>query len=296
MRAGTGSKQSVCAVIVTYHPTVKMIESVPAVLAQVQALVVIDNGSSAEELAPLRMSSRTLGFQLIENGDNFGIAEGLNRGVQWAKGQGYPWIILFDQDSLLPSDFMEQMFAAWQSHPHRDKVGSIHPRYLDPETGEEGIVPRENDGSPILPMTSGTLMPAWIFERVGWFASDFFIDLVDWDFSFRIRAAGFVVADAKGATLLHAPGKPAKATFLGHTFLQSNHSALRRYYISRNRIVFFRKYLRSFPGWVAAGAYAQLKETIVCLLVEENRGRKLRNILLATWDALSGRMGKREGL
>ena len=296
MRAGKGPEQSVCAVIVTFHPSAKMLEVVPMVLAQVQALVVVDNGSTAGELGPLRVSSHELGFQLIENGDNFGIAEALNQGVRWAKDQGFAWIILFDQDSLLPADFMEHMFAAWHAHPLREKVGSVHPRYVDPETGEEGIVPRENDGSPILPMTSGTLMPAWIFERVGWFASDFFIDVVDWDFSFRIRAAGFLVADAKRAALLHAPGRPARATFWGHAFLQSNHSALRRYYISRNRIVFFRKYFLSFPVWVATGAYAQLKETIACLLVEENRGRKLRNILLATWDALTGRMGKREGL
>jgi rhamnosyltransferase len=273
-----------------------MLEILPEVLAQVQGLVVVDNGSNADELVPLSAASQTFGFQLIENGENLGIAEALNQGVRWAKSKEYPWVVLFDQDTKITADFIDHMFAAWESHPHRERVGSIHPRHVIPESGVEVWVPRDSDGSPLLPMTSGSLMPVWIFDKVGWFASEYFIDLVDWEYCFRIRAAGFLIADSRHARLLHAPGNPAEATVLGHTFLQSNHNATRRYYITRNRIVFCRKYFRSFPGWVGSCAYAQLKETIACLLVEQDRASKFRNILLGTWDGLMGRMGKREGL
>jgi len=287
---------SVCAVIVTFHPSAKMLENLSNVLAQVQGVVVVDNGSDAGEVDPLRVTSQTLGIQLIENKENLGIAEALNRGVRWAKGQGYPWVILFDQDSGITEDFMGQMFSAWESHPDSERVGSIHPRYVDPATRLEAVVPRASDGSPLLPLTSGSLMPAWIFDKIGWFASEYFIDGVDWEYSFRIRAAGYLVADSKRAILLHAAGNPTSTTILGHTFHPTHHNATRRYYITRNRIVFCRKYFRSFPSWVVSGAYAQFKETIACLLIEEDRARKFRNILLGTWDALTGRMGKREGL
>jgi GT2 family glycosyltransferase len=90
--------QSVCAVIVTYHPTPKMLENVPEILAQVQRLIVVDNGSTSDELEPVRVMSQSFGFQLIENGENLGIAEALNQGVRWARNSGYPWVILFDQD------------------------------------------------------------------------------------------------------------------------------------------------------------------------------------------------------
>ena len=288
--------QSVCAVIVTYHPNARMLENLPQVLAQVQGLVVIDNGSSVEELVPLRVKKQLLGFQLIENGENLGIAEALNQGVRWAHDQGYPWVILFDQDSGITDGFIRHMFATWESHPDRERVGSIHPRYVDPATGIEAAVPRASDGSPVLPMTSGSLMPAWIFDKIGWFASEYFIDAVDWEYCFRIRAAGYLIADSRQARLLHSPGSPARAMILGRTFHLSHHSAIRRYYISRNSIVLSRKYLFSFPGWILNVLYRHLHETIVCLLAEENRARKLRNFLLGTWDGLSGRMGKREGL
>jgi rhamnosyltransferase len=288
--------QSVCAVIVTYHPSARVLENLPQVLAQVQGLVVIDNGSSVEELVPLRVKKQLLGFQLIENGENLGIAEALNQGVRWAHDQGYPWVILFDQDSGITDGFIRHMFSAWESHPERERVGSLHPRYVDPDTGIEAAVPRARDDSPVLPMTAGSLMPAWIFDKIGWFASEYFIDAVDWEYCFRIRAAGYLIADSRQARLLHSPGSPARATILGRTFHLSHHSAIRRYYISRNSIVLCRKYFFSFPGWILTVVYRHLHETIKCLLAEENRARKLRNFLLGTWDGMFGRMGKREGL
>ena len=131
---------TVCAVIVTYHPTAEMLENMPRVLDQVQGLVVVDNGSDTSEIEPLRAISRTLGFHLIENSENLGIAEALNQGVLWAKNEGFPWVVLFDQDSGITDGFVSLMFALWESHPHRERVGSIQPRYVDPKTGFEAVV------------------------------------------------------------------------------------------------------------------------------------------------------------
>jgi rhamnosyltransferase len=286
----------VCGVIVTYHPAVAMIENIRNDLTQVQGLVVVDNGSDPDELDPLRQASQTLGFHLIENGENLGIAEALNQGVAWARTQGYPWVVLFDQDSSITDGFIDQMFAAWGIHSDCERVASIHPRYVDPKTGIELDVPRASDGSPIFPMTSGTLMPVWIFDKIGWFASDYFVDVVDWEYCFRLRAAGFLVADSRQAKLLHSPGNPTRTTILGRTVQHSRHNTMRRYYISRNCVAFYRKYLFSFPGWVLRAVYRQLRETVVCLIADENRGCQFRSFLFGTWDGLTGRMGKREDL
>jgi rhamnosyltransferase len=290
------TSQSVCAVIVTYHPAVKMLEHMRAVLAQVQELIVVDNGSNSDEVAALRIGAQSLGFHLCENGKNLGIAQALNQGVRWAKERGYAWVILFDQDSKITEGFVREMFAAWDSHPLRQRVAAIHPRYVNPDTGIELWVPRAADGSPILPMTSGTLMPLWIFDRIGWFASEYFIDLVDWEYSLRIRVAGFCVADSNRAKLSHSPGDPTKVTILGRVFEHSRHNAVRRYYIWRNGIALHRKYLLSFPLWLLKATYRQLHDTVICLIVDENRASQFRSVVLGTWDGLIGRMGKREGL
>jgi rhamnosyltransferase len=287
---------SVCAVIVTFHPSADVLENLRRVFAQVHALVVVDNGSSPDEMDPIRRESRTLGFELIENRENLGIAEALNQGVRWGKSKGYPWMILFDQDSGITANFVNHMFGAWQAHPQRQRVGSIYPRYVDPRTGIEAVVPRASDGSAVLPMTSGSLMPAWIFDEIGWFASEYFIDLVDWEYSFRIRAAGYIIADAKQAILFHAPGNPAKTRILGRTFHTTHHSPLRHYYIARNSIAFHRKYFSLFPWWILKIVYRQLHDTAISLIAEEGRALKLRSFVLATWDGLIGRMGRRDDL
>jgi rhamnosyltransferase len=288
--------QSVCAVIVTYHPTISMTENLPKVLAQVQGLVVVDNGSNAESLQRLRSASHNYHFHLIENRENLGIAEALNQGVLSAKEESYPWVILFDQDSKITDGFIHHMFEDLLSKPAWKRIGSIHPRYVDPNTGIEPTVFRAPDGGPITSMTSGALMPIWIFDKIGLFASEYFIDQVDTEFCYRIRAGGYTVADSRNTVLLHAPGNPKRQSFLGFTFEPTHHSSLRRYYLSRNRVVVFRKYFRFFPRMVSRSMYLSFRETIKCLLAEQDRSRKFRNFLLGTWDGLTGRMGKREGL
>jgi rhamnosyltransferase len=287
---------SVCAVIVTYHPSSRMLENIPKAAAQAQGLVVVDNGSNPDELNLLRATSQTLGFDLIEEGENLGLAEALNQGVRWAKNEGYPWVILFDQDSTVTEGFIDQMFSGWEVHPDRDRVGSVHPKYVDPDTGVEPRVRRASDGGPISSLTSGALMPVWIFDKIGWFASEYFIDCVDTEYCLRVRAAGYLIADSRQAVLLHHVGHPKKTGLLGSRFRPSNHSALRRYYMSRNRVVVHRKYFRVFPSWVLQSMYESLRETVKCFLGEQDRARKFRNFLLGTWDGLAGRMGKREGL
>jgi rhamnosyltransferase len=290
------TSKSVSAVIVTYHPTEIMTENMPKVLAQVDGLVVVDNGSNAESLGRLRSASQKHHYHLIENSVNLGVAEALNQGVLWAKGEGYSWVILFDQDSKITDGFMNQMFADWEAHPARDRVASMHPRYVDPFTGIEPRVFRADDGGPITSMTSGALMPTWIFDKIGLFSSEYFIDQVDTEYCFRIRAAGYLVADSRNTVLLHAPGFPKRLHFFFFSFEPTHHSALRRYYLSRNRAAVYKKYFSVFPAMVSQAIYYALRETIKCLLAERERPRKLRNFLLGTWDGLTGRMGKREGL
>lgn len=273
-----------------------MVAELSGVRAQVSGMVVVDNGSTAEELAPLRQAASELHFQLIENGENLGIAEALNRGVASAKEQGFPWVILFDQDSRITDGFLDAMFETWEAHPQREKIASLHPRHVECGTAIEPIIKRAPDGGPFVSITSGALMPEWIFDRIGYFASEYFIDEVDTEYCLRIRAAGYILADSRGALLLHSVGQPRYASLLGFRFRPTHHNAIRRYYMSRNRIAVFRKYITVFPAWVFHSMYIAAKDIVKALIGEEERARKFRNFLLGTWDGFTGKMGKRTGI
>jgi rhamnosyltransferase len=294
---GTGeTTPSVCAIIVTYNPSSTMVENIPRVLAQTPRLVVVDNGSAPDIAVLLRKYSDQSLFHFLENRENLGIAEALNRGVRWAKANGYAWVILFDQDSTIGEGFVRQMFATWGSHPHRERIAAIHPKYVDPLTGVEPFVRRAGDGGPVVSMTSGALMPVWIFDKIGEFASEYFIDCVDFEYCLRIRAAGYLIADSRDAVLIHAAGDAYRSIYVaGASFRPTHHSVMRRYYISRNRVALFRKYFRIFPGWVLSLAYDSLRETIKCFIGEADRAKKFRAFLFGTFDGLIGRTGRREG-
>jgi rhamnosyltransferase len=290
------SERSVCGVIVTYHPNAEMLENIPRVRSQVNGLVIVDNGSDEDELTPLRSASSELEFHLLENGDNLGIAEALNRGVMWAKDKGFPWVILFDQDSKITDSFVQLLMQEIVSHPEGQRIASMHPKYVDMKTLTEAKVLRAKDGGPVKSMTSGALMPAWIFDKVGYFASEYFIVEVDSEYCYRIRAAGFLVADSQHASLLHSVGTPTTFAAFGFRCRPTNHSPTRRYYMSRNRVAVYRKYFRVFPEWVLQSMYETFRETIKCFLTEQFRIRKFRNFILGTWDGLTGRMGRRDGV
>jgi rhamnosyltransferase len=288
--------RSVCGVMVTYHPNRTMLEHVRTVMAEVKALVVVDNGSSSHAVDALKNASTELGFHLIPNGRNVGIAEALNQGVRWAEREGYPWVLLMDQDSRIREGFVNAMLRTWMSHPQREKIASLYPLYMHPELGVRPLAPRARDGSHIWCMTSGTLMPTWIFDKIGCFASEFFIDWVDIEYCFRIRKAGYLLVEAGDAILVHDPGQATPVSILGLRFWPSHHSAVRRYYMSRNRIVVFRKYFFRLPLGTLKAMHAALRDTAKCFLGERDRLRKIRNFLIGTWDGLTGRMGERADL
>jgi rhamnosyltransferase len=296
LQLGSLEDRSVCAIVVTYHPTATMLENIPSILDQVQGLVIVDNGSSAAELAPWRAMSRDGHFNLIENSENLGIAEALNQGVRWAKAQGFSWVVLFDQDSRITPRYLDAMFDHWRSREDRSLIASIHPKYKDPHSGKELVFRRAPDGGPVVALTSGALMPTWIFDKIGLFRSDYFVDEVDTEYCFRCRAAGYLLADSNQAVLLHQIGHPQRSTFLGKGYFPTHHSAVRRYYMSRNRLVLWKQYIFVFPRWIARSVSDAILETIKCFLGENDRPHKLRNFVLGSWDGLIGKMGKRNGI
>src|SRR5271168_4239515 len=94
------------AIVVTYHPRSEYLENLASIRAQVDSLIVVDNGSTQDALSGMRRASAEAGFTLIENGTNLGIATALNLGVREAQRQGCDWVALFDQDSVLTDGFM----------------------------------------------------------------------------------------------------------------------------------------------------------------------------------------------
>jgi rhamnosyltransferase len=87
------------AVVVLYNPEVDVLENLRVLAAQVDALVIVDNGSSEvfrSDLAPM-LNARV---ELIRHPGNLGIATGFNTGVRRLIELGCEFSLTFDQDAL----------------------------------------------------------------------------------------------------------------------------------------------------------------------------------------------------
>jgi len=285
---------NVCAVVVTFRPVAEHLENAIKARPQTQRLVVVDNGSSDEALAPFRAAQHQADFHLIENRENLGIAAALNAGIQWAKSQGCDWVILLDQDSTVTDGLVESMLSAYYADPGRDRIGTLVPRYIDRLSGNEMPVKRSRRGEILTVSTSSSLIPQIVFERCGYFREDFVIDQVDYEFCLRILSAGYRIVQCNDATLMHSLGERREYGISGkHLLTSTHHNARRRYYIIRNRVVMLRMYWSKFPSYCFNLFTLTWKDTIKILLVERDKIEKLKNTMKGLLDGILGRMGKR---
>jgi rhamnosyltransferase len=277
--------------VVTFHPRPEDLQNLARMRAQVDFLVIVDNGSSATELASLREASRASGFRLIENGANLGIAAALNRGVRQAQREGCAWVVLFDQDSEVTPGFVATMIAEFQALSRERKILQIIPRYLDPKTGLERPVSAFEDGGVFLTITSGSLFSMEAFEKCGLFEEDLFIYCVDDDYSLRIRKNGFYIGVSKTAVLLHQSGRPTYRKLFGKSFSTKNYRPEVRYYYARNKVWILRAYGKAFPRLIVPTLREFVTIPLKIALMEDASWKKIGLFFRGLTDGILGKMG-----
>jgi rhamnosyltransferase len=286
---------SVCAVVVTFHPDNDVLENLSKIQPQVQSLVVVDNGSSPQELDLLRGGGAEVGFHLIENGDNLGIATALNIGVRFAQQRDMDWVLLFDQDSAVTSNYTDTMLHGFVTSQCTGNLGILVPRYIDKRLGSDLLSIEAPEGGLEAAMTSGSLLPLSIFREHGLFEDALFIDGVDYEYSLRLRSRGLHIAECTEAILLHSPGMPKVHTFRGRYLLKSaNYGPIRRYYQERNKVWVARRYWSKFPYFCLKLFFYSSKDYFKILFAEKDSGKKLLACLQGSLDGIRGRMGRKD--
>jgi rhamnosyltransferase len=278
-------------VVVTYNPPSTFIDNIVAVAAQVSHVVVVDNGSSVRTEQQRQVLETRQDCTVLRNHRNLGIAAALNRGVSYAIGADFNWVATFDQDSRVSDGFISQMLETYQQAPHPEKVAIIAPTYVDRESGIRVHSTRRGNGEIITTMTSGSMMPTSAIQVLGAFDESLYMDYVDTDFCLRARQKGMLIPQSP-AVLSHSLGRTTFHRFLGIRFGVTNHSAERRYYITRNRLRLLRRYAADWP-WVWREIRAMLLQGAKVVLIEDDKWRKIRAMAAGTFDSLSGKVGKR---
>jgi rhamnosyltransferase len=292
----TPSPSSVQAVVVTYLPRAETVDNLRALTSQLEAVVVVDNSPVESSAAVLAEIERLPRVQVVRNGRNLGIAAALNRGIQIARQSGREWVATFDQDSCVTPGFFAGLLAAYGQCPDREQVALVSPAFVYPEAP----APAKPDTEPppetsliLTAMTSGSLIRTEVFAKLGGYDEDLFIDYVDYDHCLRMQAAGYRLRRANRVFLQHRLGTPQKHRLLGREIAIKAHSAWRRYYITRNRLLVYRRYALQFPRWCLHDFGWFFLELGKVLVFEADKLTKLRNILKGLIHGILGKTGPR---
>lgn len=281
---------TVCAVIITYNPRPTFVDNIVNVAAQVNHVVIVDNGSCCGTEPYLQQLETHLDCKVIRNPQNLGIAHALNLGIKHALETGYHWVCTFDQDSQVCDGFVSTMFQAYTSAPNPEKIALIAPSYVDRKSGTEMRLKQARNGQILTAMTSGSMVPLTAIRKLGLFDESLYMDAVDIEFCLRARREGMLILQSP-AVLVHSLGETSYYQLFGLRFGVTNHRASRRYYMTRNRLRLLMRYATDWP-WIWRESRTMLLDAVKILLAEDNKYRKFRAMASGIADACRGKLGK----
>lgn len=275
---------SVAAVIITYNVENNFRNRINKLKGKVNEIIVVDNGSKMETINMLKELENDITIIYLEK--NKGIAYALNKGINYSIEKRYDWILTLDHDSIVTDDMIENMLKCYGNFDKelREKVAMLVPTHVEEKEYENSnIISNEEKFSKpyievLTEITSGALTKADIYKNIGLYDEKLFIDLVDHDYCLSLNRKGFKVIQVSSAVLIHNLGESVKKNVLGLKMTPTNHSPLRRYYMSRNRHYIWDKYKDDFPKWVLTDKRRFITENLKIILFEDKKIEKFKYI------------------
>jgi rhamnosyltransferase len=289
------SATRVLAIVVTFAPDTTFGVNLEALRREIAEIVVVDNRST--NVSEVVDAAARVGCRLLRNDSNRGVAAALNQGVRIALDEGFQWVALFDQDSLLSPGFMHGLLTLLNGPLAGLRVGILAGASRDQMTGALENVPwqilhdrgRWREMRTVI--TSGSLVRIDAIKAAGFFDETLFIDCVDHEFCARCRRAGYQIFQAPGSVFRHSLGHATRHRLLGRPVLCTNHSARRWYFMVRNQLEFCRRVIWFDAVLGLRSTTAVLTRLGLMVLFEKDRAGKLKAAATGVLDFTMRRFG-----
>ncbi|MEI8316203.1 MAG: glycosyltransferase family 2 protein [Verrucomicrobiota bacterium] len=278
----------VAGVVVLYNPPATVLVNIRSYAHSLKVLFVIDNSDT--DSGSLVNALGELGNVIyVRKSENVGVATALNLGAERAIHAGCEFLLMMDQDSCAQPAMVSRLLEAFACYGVESLgIAGAFPVIRFGETPLQH--PEMTEQLDII--TSGSLLNLAAYRKVGPFLEELFIDCVDVEYCLRLVQHGYKTVQVNTAHLLHCLGEPAEHRFLFVNYTTSNHSSLRRYYMTRNRFYVARLYHAAFPSFCRKKRRLIRREIPRVLLFETDRLNKLRMMLRGYLDYRAGRLGK----
>lgn len=282
-------------VVVLFKPNDKMLENIDSYIGELDKLYVVDNTPGADISSKFQNSK----IKYIPLKENKGIAYALNVGAKEAINNGADWLLTMDQDSIFEDGAVRDMklfIEFYKENPimsnvigkEYDKVAIVSPFHI---TERSKLLQLTGIDRPLLVMTSGNFVKLDAYQEVDGFKDWLFIDCVDFDFCLNLRKHGYEIVQLNCARLQHPLGDIIEKKFLNKYVYVDNHSAFRRYYITRNRHYIYDLYHNDFPIYTKLELKRTRKELLKIWLFEKSKIKKTKAIIRGYKDYKKGVKG-----
>lgn len=278
-----GDGQQLCAGIILYNPDEKRLQdNIKSIIQQVSHIFIIDNASSNIDVIEKKYKGYCK-ITIVKNAHNYGIAYALNQACELADEHHYKWILTLDQDSVCPSDLIQQFIPFTQ----QDNVGIICPRFVLNIVGKQEKRTKVTAGYCYIKycITSASLTRLAAWSKCGKFDERLFIDCVDYDFCIKLRLANYKILQVNDVFINHEVGNATYLSICGNFgIVLYNHNSTRNYYIVRNTLLLVRKYYYLFDVYIWLPRL--LKWEICKILLEKDRWLTIKSLLRGIKDGL----------
>ncbi|GAA5410962.1 glycosyltransferase [Streptococcus uberis] len=268
------NKENVMAGIVSFNPDIdRLILNIDAILSQVNKVVLVDNSSNnIREIESKLEKKYQNSIELIENPSNLGIGNALNKIFQIADNLSYDWVVTLDQDTVVPDRLVDTYFKYYDMK----SVGQISSNILEKSTNKTIYKSNKTFTEVTRCITSGSMSNVSAWKLSGGYDEELFIDYVDYDFSMKISKNNYKIIRCNDITIEHELGDSVTKFLLFIPIRVPNYSPFRKFYISRNIIIYIRRYF-SFKILILESL--RLLKVIIYTMFENDKKNKYISIL-----------------
>lgn len=264
------------AIIVTFFPNIEKLINMIELLVSEKVHVVVVNNTPLNDLK-LEIRCNNKNFNIINNNRNLGIAKAQNIAIKFLLEKSIYATFFFDQDSQLDNQLLTNLKKGLSP-----MINIVAPVILDKNTSREIPSLRVNKiglsykkfciknteiQKTELVISSGLLIKMDMFEKIGFFDEEMFIDYVDFEWCFRSLYFGEKIYVVPNAILKHKIGKGVITFF----FLKTNsHNPMRTYYKIRNPLILLKRKHVPFL-WAIKEILLSIKCLIIQIIVDKQR-------------------------
>ena len=251
------------SIIVTYNPNLSQLKKcVFSLLPQVEKIIIVKNSSEILDFLDLK-EDKIIQIQLDKN---YGIAYAQNRGIEKAFALGADWILLSDQDTVFPENYVKSFEGKFDLYGEKCIYAPTFFNQVKNQkeavsiTFSNAVIPEGTEPINVFhAIASGMIFHKSVYEKIGGMDEKLFIDYVDFEFCWRARNFGIQTLCFPDIEIQHQLGDSFKKVFGKKITLRSN---FRYFYMLRNGF-----YLSKNCEYLSKSEKTQLKKRTIIFAI-----------------------------